>query len=209
MKHSFSKLKCFEQCPAKYNYRYNLNLADTPGPAAQRGTLMHKFFEDYLATPGVLVPPDLTMYTGFLNNLKTMGAKPEFKFNLNEEWIPVEKSSWLVGYIDALIVDPPDATVFDWKTGKEYDDHYEQKEIYALGTFYTFPELSNVRAVHVYTDLGRNTERIYHKDQMPAMRDRWTDRFKKLEAATDFFPKPQFLCRYCSYSTSNGGPCRF
>ena len=41
MIHSFSKLKCFEQCAFKYRMRYIEKLADEPGKAALAGTLIY------------------------------------------------------------------------------------------------------------------------------------------------------------------------
>jgi hypothetical protein len=66
-----------------------------------------------------------------------------------------------------------------------------------------------VRAIHVYLDLGKNREKTLHRDQVPDVQRRFSERVAKLESCTEFYPKPQYLCRYCNFSKANGGPCIF
>jgi hypothetical protein len=209
IRHSLSKLKCFEQCPLKYKLRYVDGIQDPSGPAAQRGILMHAVFENHLRGEDVVWPANLKHYEGFSENLKKSGALPEKVLTLDKDWKPVEEEVWYKAILDVLLIKEPEAWIYDWKSGKEYDDHYDQKEIYSVAVFCSFPEVSTVRAIHVYLDHGRNTERVYDRSQMPAMRDRWALRFKKLEDTTEFHPNPNFGCRYCGFSKSKGGPCRF
>lgn len=206
---SLSKLGTFEKCPAKYKYRYLDKLVDPPGPSAARGTAIHATVEQYMLTKAPL-PEEFSHYTSFLDNVVAAGGLPEVKLAVDEEWQPTDFSSgWLRAVLDALIIQENSAILYDWKTGKEYDDHYDQKQLYALCVFSHYPEVQEVRSVHVYVDHGKNTERTYHRSNVPAMQSQWNERARKLLTAESFYPNPNYGCRWCSYSRSKGGPCKF
>ena len=194
--------------------RYIEKLADEPGKAALAGTLMHKQIEDYVngTASAEVLQPRLHPYIQFFDDIRHAGGKVEVPFHIDRGWRSVAPDSpdvWIRGFIDSLAVQGAKATLYDWKSGKEYDDHYEQKEIYSLGTAAEYPQVSEVWAYHVYIDHGKNTCRVYSVDEMQPMRERWHRRFEVLETATEFHPNPNFGCRYCSFSKKVGGPCKF
>lgn len=158
------------------------------------------------------LPPELNHYEGFVSGLQAAGGQAELQLAVDRGWnsVPFDSpDAWWRGVLDYILVRTPVAHVYDWKTGKEYDDHYDQKQLYALGVFCTYPEVLEVRAVHVYLDTGRNTERVYSRYEVPSLRAQWEDRAGKALNATEFFPNPNYGCRWCGYSRSKGGPCRF
>src|SRR5678816_184130 len=51
-RHSYSSLKMFKECPAKYGYSYIMKLPSPSTGAMDRGTRLHKLCEDYLLHDG-------------------------------------------------------------------------------------------------------------------------------------------------------------
>lgn len=213
MKWSLSALSTFEKCAARYKFKYIERLPEPTRPAAaSRGVDMHKYIEDYINGTVDGLPASLIMYQPYFDNLRQVKAMCEVKIALNEKWEVIDWESpdvWYRGILDLLHLQPPVALVKDWKTGKEYDDHYDQKEIYAIATFAAYPEIDTVKAIHVYLDLGRNTERVYARDQAAARRSFWEGRVARMSSERAYIPSPSYSCRYCAFSKEKGGPCKF
>lgn len=212
---SLTKLKTFEQCGAKYDFRYNQKIPDKSGPAAERGTAIHKTIEGFIrGVEGIALTGSLEFYHGFLTALKESQVPlyPEYRIALRQDWTPCPdgESPWYVGYLDLYRAVEISANAWDWKSGKPYPDHDQDKEVYALAIMAAKPEIQVVTVTYTYVDKGQNRERIFSREfEYEALKKKWGDRVARMEAATQFIPNPQFLCRYCSYSKVNGGPCRF
>jgi hypothetical protein len=209
---SLSKLGTFEKCRARYKYRYIDGLKEPKGAAASRGIDKHKIVEDFVAGITEALPADLSYYHGFLSNVRQSGGKAELQLALRADWTPCafgDSDAWWRGVLDALVVLESKAHVFDWKTGKIYDDHDDQKDLYAAAVFSTYSEVEEIVATHVYLDLGQNREKRYTRADLPAIRARWEGRVNSLLSAEAFFPNPQYSCRWCGFAKANGGPCRF
>lgn len=209
MKWSLSALGLFEKCQLKYRFKYVDKLPEPRGTAASRGVDSHKIFEDVMLGKREL-PPEFNYYHQMLTELKTRENYPEHKIALARDWTPrdwEDPEVWYRGILDLKVGD----TVYDWKTGKIYPDHDDQKSIYSLGLFSEDPTLQRVRAVHVYIDLGQQREKTFTRDEVPDMRRHWEARVTFLERTKpeDMIPSPGFHCRWCAFSASKGGPCRF
>lgn len=214
MIHSLSKLGTFESCAAKYKFQYVDKFPRSTSASASRGVDTHAMVEQYLNSVLPDLPHDLSFYKGFLDGLKTLPEIfPEKKIALTREWKPTEwegNETWYRGILD-LLIPPTNGTIhiYDWKTGKIYDDHEEQRQIYALAAIALYPDAAEVSCTHVYLDLNDRRGRTYHRDQLEGYRERWKRRFLAVESATEFPYNPQFACRWCSFTKSNGGPCPF
>jgi hypothetical protein len=210
---SLSSLGTYEQCAAKYRYKYIDGIPEARNAAANRGVSSHALVEGYLKGDLTTLTPELSFYQGFFDQIRRLEAYPEIKLGVDHEWRPVpweDENIWWKGVLDLLVFPKPEeAIIYDWKTGKIYPDHDEQKAIYTLGVFSTYPAVRSVRAVHVYLDLGKNREKTYHRDQMYMLREPWTNRVRRLERDTQFIPNPSYRCTRCSFSRAQGGPCRF
>lgn len=220
MSWSLTSLSTYEQCPAKYKFRYveNVPVVQDPNSAAARGTEIHGTIEKFLRGELLALPTELNFYTAYLTNLRTKEIYPEHKVALNRNWEPVSWDAddrWYKGVLDLKALNgagqtaPTEATVIDWKTGKIYPEHDDQKSIYSLATFAEHPSVQRVRAMHVYVDLGKNREITYDRQQMHQLRSSWDSRILRLEKEEEFIPNPSFKCRYCPFSRASGGPCKF
>lgn len=215
MIHSLSKVGTFESCAAKYKFQYIARIPrGPPGAAASRGIDAHKSFEDFILDVVPDLPESMSHYTGWLSGLKSLeGIIPEAKLAFNVAWEdrPWEAEDlWWRGVLD-LLVPPQDGTaqVYDWKTGKIYDDHEDQREIYGIATSIRYPDAFQVTCTHVYLDLGKHVAVTYHKDQLLGLREKWRRRFTALEKAVEFPYNPTYSCRWCTYRKETGGPCPF
>lgn len=210
MSWSLSSLGTWEQCPLKYKLKYKDKIPDKPSVAAARGTDNHALIEAYLKGEIELLPSVLSFYQQFLSGLKLYPIFPEHKIAVNASWQPVNWSDgWLRCVLDLKLRDGTGAVIYDWKTGKMYDDHYDQKELYSLAVFSEDPDVQRVRAIHVYLDLNKITERTYERGDIALRRERWQSRVDKMEKDASYIPNPTWKCRYCPYSREKGGPCQF
>lgn len=213
---SLSAITLFERCKFAYRCRYIDRVPDQrpPGGPAARGTEIHKIIEDHILHNSPLTVELQRGWGHAFSEIKNYELQVEHKIALTPEWSTTHwEGSWLRMVLD-LKVKKQGYTVYDWKTGKEYPEHYEQKQLYALGVLAEHPEENSIRAVHVYLDLGRQTVREYHRDQLHAARPQWDLRAKKLGDALDdpsypWIPEPNYLCKWCAYAKGNKGPCKF
>lgn len=218
MRHSYTKISMYMECPAKKRYKYDDRRAVEQSPSAARGTRYHSAIESYVAGDGTIhVPtetefPELGFYSSYLQRLRSLGAKAEYRFAIRRDWSPTvwdADDAWLIGVADVWIPTAPVAHVQDWKTGKIYDSHEKQGEFYATCLFSEVPEAYEVKATFIYTDLKQERNRTYHRDNIEALRQRWNARVERMERDTECAPTPSFSCRYCPFSKSKGGPCIF
>lgn len=207
---SLSSLGTYEQCGLKYKFRYIDKIPDKPSEAAARGIDNHALIEGFLKGDIAMLPNVLSFYQPFLSGLKLYPIFPEHRIGLARDWSPTGwKEAWYRAVLDLKLVDGTGVVVYDWKTGKPYDDHYEQKEIYSIAVLQEHPEVSRVRAVHVYLDLNKHTERTYDRSDLVPRRQQWENRVAKMETDANYIPNPSWKCRYCSFSKMKGGPCQF
>lgn len=216
---SLSALGLFERCKFAYKCRYILKLPDNrpKGGPAQRGVDTHKIIEMHILEGHPLTLELQRTWGHAFNEIKKYELQAEHRISLTAQW---QTTTWEQGclrmVLDLKAKKPGGYTVYDWKTGKEYPEHYEQKELYALGVAAEHPEVPSIKSVHVYLDLGRQTQREYHRDQLPARRAQWDSRAKKLSDYLQFqadglmwIPEPNRFCKWCAYSRENKGPCKF
>jgi hypothetical protein len=210
--HSLSRLGTFEKCAKKYEFKYVKKLPEQRGPSANRGIEQHAIIEAYLDGKLPELPADLSFYQSFLEGLRSRPIQSEAKLAVNEYWEAVEwddQNVYIRSVLDLLIPLDQQVHIYDWKTGKIYDDHDDQKELYTLIAAAHYPDSSDFLATHVYLDLGQNRYKKYSREELQPMRERWMARFEKQEKATEFPYNPQYSCRWCSFSKKNGGPCLF
>lgn len=211
MRHSYTKISMYMECPAKKRYRYDERRETPQSPAAARGTQYHAGLEG--AINGTGLPDELSYYGDYVRRLRDNGAKAEFAFALRRDWSITDwdaEDSWIVGKADVWVPVSPVAHVQDWKTGKIYESHEKQGEFYATCLFSYVPsEVREVRATFIYTDLRKERNKTYHRDSLEQLRSRWTARIERMERDTECIPTPGFGCRFCPFSKIKGGPCLF
>lgn len=241
MRWSLSKLGTFTQCGAKYKFKYIEKAVEQRSLSASRGVDHHTAVERFLKSEIAELPQELSFYTQFLTEVRGHEIYPEHKIALTKDWTPTTwdaEDVWYTGILDLKLLlrsgnsggnseehqgeqsavpatdgkgEPTEAVIYDWKTGKIYPDHDDQKSIYSVAVYSEHPTVQSVRAMHVYLDLGKVREKEFHREQMHMLRKSWEDRVAPLERANpdDLIPNPGFHCRWCGFSRAKGGPCKF
>lgn len=200
------------QCPFKMKGRYVLKIKEEKSPQAQRGTDIHKSFEEAILN-GTPLPDEFDFYSDYVELLRGTGAQPELKVGVDRDWQPVpfdSEDAWIISVLDLWLVRGNVAHGWDWKTGKIYPDHLKQKEFYTAMMFNTLPpEVERVTFTNVYMDLKKAVPDTFERKDIPNLQERWGNRIRVMERDTDCVPTPSFSCNYCAVSKRKGGPCPF
>lgn len=211
---SFSSIMTYKKCPASYNYKYNLGMRDDrpPGPAALRGTRIHNSIEEhYLADQPLdeeipaAIRPHIVAHKG-----KCEDVRPEMKFALDPDFNPCEydaEEAYVRGFMDNVFVYPDQLIVHEYKTGQVYDEHDQQKSLYALTMLCYFPEYESVTVEGIYIDKKKVVPSTYNRLQISAMKLMWKKDIDKMDLP--IYPaRPGMHCRWCPASKKAGGPCQ-
>lgn len=171
MNWSLSKLGTFTKCRRKFLYSYIQRLPRPRGAAAERGVDQHAHVEAYFKD-GTPLPLDLRSYTEWFEMLRGLNYTAEAKLAMLAGWVPCaweDPAAWWKGVLDLLVLRGRTAWVFDWKTGKVYPDHDDQKELYSIAVFQAYPEIEEIEAWHVYIDLVKHSKVTYTRKDVGAV----------------------------------------
>lgn len=219
---SWSRFSTWRDCPAKAKFKFIDRLEEPSGPAAERGTKLHKSAENYLKGTERL-PADFKQIAVDMQRLKKSKADPEGSITLTKTWQMTTWNDWGNAWcriqIDALLPPGgnkrPELLIIDYKSGKEKPWHEEQLELYAIGGFIKYPQATVARTQLWYIDSGVITppddsqDGVYHRVNLEKLKKAWEARVKPMMADTAFKPKPGNACRWCHFRKSNGGPCKY
>jgi hypothetical protein len=185
--------------------------------------MIHKSAENYIGGKGKppAIIPELKAVKDRLVTFRKLKAFVEQDWAFTKDWLPTQWNDWTHCWLRikvdvcAVTKEPPLVQITDWKSGKVYDDHKQQRSLYALGGL-QLVELGllaggakdvKVIAEHLYTDTTQSaTEEFTMKDLKPLKRE-WTTRIKQMMSDTRYPARVGSHCRYCKYRKSNGGPC--
>lgn len=206
---SISSWGCFNTCPRQYKGKYLEGIRDKPGPAAQRGNMIHAKAENYLNGNIRGLPPELEKLRSNYTKLKKAKPLVEIPFAVNQAWKPVSwKKGWARGILDALVSIDVTMIYVDHKTGRIYDHHENQAEVYACLVHSNVPHMDEYHGEFWYTDQGEIITYTYAQGDIPDLKKKWTERANQVLTATRFPEKPtEFGCKYCPVSSKKGGPC--
>lgn len=205
--YSYSRWKLYDQCPAKYKFKYIDKLPeDPPGPAVARGLEIHKMAEDYVNGTCQEFNPIFSYFEKGLDRLKNLYS---FGNGFTEKRIEISNRDWaysLQGIIDYQYIneDSNECTIIDYKTGNIYQDHADQGEFYCLLATLKDSTLESISSEFWYID--KNKILIFDFNPI-GMLDKWLNRFDSLHNDTEYDYKENQYCKYCSYSKKRGGPC--
>ena len=225
---SFSKWATYDQCPRKYKYRYRDKVAvikTDKNEAALRGTRVHNSVEELFKGTRPNVDEEIQdAYGEWLCSIRdAYECIPELKFALNAEFesCDFDAPDCLVrGYIDLVVkdgknsktgedVETPSIHGYEWKTGKEYPEHMQQKMLYGMILLILFPLVQEVSVTGVYFDQGHNRKIVYKRGMLGTYKWQWLRKFEVMDKDTTCAPNPNFMCKWCDYSRASGGPCSF
>jgi len=211
---SYSGVSMYVTCPSSFNRKYNLKeKADQPtretAPAMFRGTDLHNAIEDFLLNKRNDLPKELKAYNEFCTGIRTHKAIPELAFAFDNKWESVEFDDPLAeirGFMDAIMADT-ELIVYEWKTGKKYDEHANQRSLYGLAALILYPDYQKVRVMTVYLDQQEISETTYHKDMLVTYKWMWERKINSTKPPQMYPMRPSWKCKWCGYSKKKGGKC--
>jgi hypothetical protein len=211
----FSKLDTFRACPAKFKYQYIDKVkADTSSPAMERGGKIHESIEAYIngwtphlhaSAEGWKEAFDKLKLEGDFHGEEALGFDKQW--NKLPDWF--SKATWLRVKMDGYYVKDDVMTVCDWKTGKYRQPSQDQIELYAIAGLSIRPAVKKVVAEFWFIDSGDVFRREYTVDELILLRKKYEEESEQLYVETKWDPAPSVGCRYCPYSKTKSGPCKF
>ena len=160
--YSYSSIKTYEECPAKYKFSRILRLPQPSGPAAERGTLIHAEIEEALNGGLVLLSADVEHLANSIEVWRKSGAQSELEFAFDKHWHEVSyksDSAIFRGIIDLYMEHDDQAVVIDFKTGKERD-YQDQVKVYSAAILATKPHINSVRNIIEFIDQKKTKEYV-------------------------------------------------
>ena len=214
---SYSRYGTHLKCGFKYDLTYIQKIKTTPqppSPAMERGSLLHNSAEDYVLGKIPELHPELKPYGQWLHSLReNYDCKPELKWGITLDWQFTEfddDQAMARGIWDLLIKTPePELSIKEYKTGKVYQEHSEQRELYAMAGLVMFPEYDSAECETVYFDKVTSEATTVTREQLPALKEKWEQRFHMMGLKESWIPNPNWTCRYCEHARDQGGICRF
>jgi hypothetical protein len=203
---SYSRLSCFKQCPAKFEYLYiTKSVQDAGNEHTRFGERVHKSLQSYGETAD---PAELTNETVDFKRIldKVLGYSGkhyyEHKMAIDEDCMPVDwfsSDAWFRGIADVLIVDGDRATCIDWKTGKKRED-MTQLMLFSCMVMFTFPQINTVQSAFVWLKSEETTTCTVDREAAEKFWVRMQSQFDKVQEAVDvgvFTAKTSALCNWC------------
>lgn len=197
---SYSFISDYSNCPHKALRKYILR--DIPkeeylGYKKSKmieGIATHKALENYIRGTGDID----TKFKPFVDPIKNSGALPEAEYGITIDrqacgfW---DDDCYGRCKVDACIVRPPVAFIFDWKTGKVREDKRELA-IQATLLHAAYPSLTTIFGAYVWLQDLRvgeqhdvsNTDRCWNGTK---------SFIEAVQADKHWFKKPNPLCGYC------------
>lgn len=212
---SYSRYALYAQCPLKFKLEVIDGQKQPQSPAMARGNKIHVDLANYLKGTGTLpavvtAPYQVKLYA-------EMAAFPEklveHQQGFTRQWKPTGwfgSDTWYRQVYDvALLYEDMTAEAVDHKTGKKYGSNAEQMELQALSLMCQYKPVTHVTTRLVYVDSGEEEIAEFPATDREALKAKWEAKVAPLFADTVFAPRPNDKCKFCHFSKSNNGVCRF
>jgi CRISPR/Cas system-associated exonuclease Cas4 (RecB family) len=210
----WSKLDTFRKCKKQFEYQYIQKLPQPGNDAMARGNEMHETIEAYLQGWIVDLPPELAEWKEAFDALKTSNFTAEQAIGLDNHWnvLPdwFDKRTWLRAKMDAKILKDKDTLrVIDFKSGKYRIPSEDQVELYAIVGYAMHPEVKTVKAEFWFIDQNDSYMREYSAEELERLKTKYEKAAEALYNTEVWVENPSRECKWCTYSKSKGGPCKF
>lgn len=210
---SYSRFSVYEKCPAKAKYKFIDKLPDPGNEAMERGNLIHKLAEQYVKGEVKKLPPELSRFKDEFKELKKSKPMVEESWSFTKDWKQTTWNDWancaVRIKVDAACLDKETLYVIDHKTGKKREGYSDQLSLYALAGALIFPAVKKISTQLWFLDSGEVVADEYNAAETPELQKEWDRKVKPMLNDKRFVPKPSHECRWCPFSKSKGGPCKF
>lgn len=210
---SYSRYSQYSKCPASAKYKFIDKIPEPPAPAMERGNAIHKLAENFTKGKEKKLPKELALFKDQFKELKSSKPMIEETWAFKADWSETTwndwNNCWLRVKADAACLDENDLYVIDHKTGKKRDGYQEQLHLTATVGMLKFPHVETVHTQIWYLDTGEQVSEVYYSDNVKNMVKLWEKKVAPMMNDTTFKPVPGNHCRWCAFSKSKGGPCKF
>lgn len=220
---SYSRLSCYEQCPRLAKFRYIDKKKEPQGPAMARGNKIHLEAQRFLDGTTDEFPESCANFESAFRHARTFNPIVEQKWSFDKNWKPTgyfAKNCWVRVIVDLnIIYSHGVADLIDLKTGKKYDDHASQLQLFAGATVKMFPTevTKSVVVRNWYLDIeddprdpGAN-ELIaeYSREEALGFVDDFSERAHEFLTTERFPPRQSWKCRFCHFNRDSTGDCEY
>lgn len=209
---SYSRLSTYERCAAAAGYKYVMKVPYKKSEKAARGTEIHGSIEAVLLGQSADLHPAARTISAVISEVKEKAPLVEFKLAFSRHFEAVvdwrSSDAWFRMVLDAGYLDGKVAYIPEWKSGKVWDDHKDQRRLYAIGALAQWPEAETAMVTTYYLDQGKKVSVLVDRPQGTMLVGQFNERLEKMENERHFAPRPGNYCRWCDFSRYRGGPCR-
>ena len=213
---SYSKLSTYESCPKQFYYMYIAKLKPfVEVPAMVRGKKIHNLADDYVLGKIKNLPKELKVYSSEFVMLKAAGGTAEYDMSFTKNLKPCSwndwSNVWCISKLDSVCrLSTDEAAFIDYKTGKVYDTHHDQSDVYALSMFVHWPKVKDVTGEFWYLDQPHEEPGQWEYNRardFGTLKKMFSNRVNKMATDKKLNRKPSYKCGYCDFNISRGGPC--
>lgn len=201
--HSYSSTKDFESCPHKYNEVKRLkHFKGKTHPAAERGKLIHKKFEEALSHD-IDVGQDYQWALSYVRQFTGLKV-PERQLAIDYEFQPCAWFGDNVFYravLDVMIINGDHLICIDYKTGKRRYDPRQGRE-QALLAWLHLPHIHTAEAHFLWLDADHapDVERYDRHKDGESMIEALLEAPSDIETCAEedkWERRPSGLCKFC------------
>lgn len=218
---SYSVYTQYTKCPRSVCFEKieRVRMPDTPNEQMERGNRLHKEAERAVLAPKMpTLSVDMFRFKDLLADMRKKKAVVEQQWAFTKQWLPTgwfSDDCWLRIKVDACTDVAKVVTITDYKTGKIYPDHRQQRSLYGLGGLQLVQlgamakgaKDAKVIAQHLYLDGGATGTETYTMKDLEPLKREWTARTREMLNDTKYPIIEGRHCTWCRYRKSNGGPC--
>lgn len=211
---SFSRWDKHNTCPFQFKLAVLDKMPTHRGPAMERGDKIHKAIAAHLQQPLTNVAPEVAFNGSVIEELNGFNDKLiEQQWGFTNQWTPTGwfgKDTWLRSIIDVgVLYEDHTSEVIDWKTGKVRGTHEDQMELFAVSVMCHAPFVTHVTTRLVYLDAEEQEIAEFPAADREKLISKWERKIAPMFEDTSYLPRPGDQCRFCDFSRSKGGQCRF
>ncbi|HEX8838186.1 MAG TPA: PD-(D/E)XK nuclease family protein [Candidatus Acidoferrum sp.] len=199
--HSASSLQMIKRCPHQWAEHYlRKRVPYYESPEAKYGNRVHTALEVRLRD-GTKLPADIEQHEKFVQPLVRYKPDVELKLGCNAAGQPVgffDKGVYLRGKLDVVVHQDDQSCLFDWKTGKTYEDPFELR-VHALLLRINRPQIKRIVGHYVWLKSGQ----LGRQHDLSGTAITWADikmlheKAQRMETEQNFPKVANVLCGWC------------
>lgn len=210
----WSKLDVFRNCKAQFKYQFMDKLPQPGNAAMKRGSDMHDTIEAYLQGWIAELPiGPLVDWKERFDELKSGKFTAEQAIGLDKNWMLLPNwfapTTWVRAKMDANVLKEDHLTVIDFKSGQYRIPSPDQVELYSIIGHAIHPHVKSVTAELWFIDANDAYSQNYDASELVQLRKKYEQEAGHMYNTEVWGESPSRACKWCAYSKSKGGPCRY